>query len=239
MAARRAATVHHLSDGRLTLGVGLGSDRGEYEIRGVDWETRSSRFTEQVELVHRLFNTDRVTYDGDHFQVEDFRLEPHLVRSPDLLVGGSGVKRDDGVRRMSRRVRDRVLEADGWIGAPWRPEAIQSDWTDIAEHAETNDRDPDSIERRVVNYVHLVPDADTEAALDEQRRVFEEFVRPGGLGFAERHYLTGSLDDIRTDLAAYEETGIQETILHAIVTDPTELDRQLRLMADEIQPYFR
>lgn len=239
MEARRAATVHDLSEGRLTLGVGLGSDRAEYEIRGVDWETRSSRLSEQVELVHRLFNEDRVTHEGEHFAVDDFRLEPHSVRPPTLLAGGSGVKRDDGVRRMARRVKDRVLAADGWVGAPWRPEAIESDWNDIVEHAEANDHDPDDLERRVVNYVHLVPDADTETALEEQRRVFDGFVRPGGLDFAERHYLTGSLDDIRADLAAYEETGIQETVLHPVVTDPAALDRQLRLMADEIRPEFR
>lgn len=232
MAARRAATVQYLSDGRLTLGLGMGSDEREYRIVGVPYGDRSARFTEGVELVSRLLAGDRVTFEGEFFRVEDVRIEPDAP-APRVLVGGSGVDVDGG-RRVARRVRERIMLGDGWIGAPWAPDAIASDWADIADHAEASGRDPASIDRLVLNYVHLVP-GDREDALAAQREAFGGFVRPGGLGFAERNYLTGSVDDVRETLAAYADIGIEEAVLQPVPTDPDGLDRQLDLIDEHLR----
>lgn len=239
MLARRAASLQHLSDGRLTLGAGLGSDQREYEIRGVDYATRSDRFTEGLELMLRLFDEDTVSFEGEHFSLDEFRLEPALARPPRVLVGGSGIERDDGVRRMARTVKDRIISADGWVGAPWGPEAIESDWADVADHAAENGREPRSVDRAMLQYVHLVPDADEERALEEQRQVYGEFVQEGGLSFAETHYLTGTIDDIQETLSRYEEIGIRELVLQPVTYDPAEQDRQLELINALLQPHFR
>jgi len=139
---------------------------------------------------------------------------------------------------MAQAVKDRIVSADGWVGAPWAPEHIESDWEDVRDHAEANDRDPDSLDRSVVNYVHVVPDAGPERAEAEQHRVFGDFVQSGGLGFANHNYLTGTVEDICEQLTRYQELGMEEAVLFPVVAGASAQERQLELIADLIKPQF-
>jgi alkanesulfonate monooxygenase SsuD/methylene tetrahydromethanopterin reductase-like flavin-dependent oxidoreductase (luciferase family) len=140
---------------------------------------------------------------------------------------------------MARAVKDRIVSVDGWVAAPWAPDVVESDWTDVREHAEATGRDPQTLDRSLATYVHVVPDADADRAEAEQRRVLGSFVEDGGVDFAYRHYLTGTVDDIRDQLAAYEDLGIQETIVFPVAEGAAAQDRQLELLADLVKPLFR
>src|SRR3954453_17931540 len=47
--AKQAATVDHLSNGRLVLGVAVGGREDDYEASGADFHTRGKRFDEMLE----------------------------------------------------------------------------------------------------------------------------------------------------------------------------------------------
>jgi alkanesulfonate monooxygenase SsuD/methylene tetrahydromethanopterin reductase-like flavin-dependent oxidoreductase (luciferase family) len=88
--ARMAATADAISGGRVTLGMGAGWMAREHEAYGFDFATaraRVARLAEQIELVHRLLNDDRVDFVGEHYRLVN---APGLDR-PDLpiIVGGS------------------------------------------------------------------------------------------------------------------------------------------------------
>ncbi|EMA54416.1 LLM class flavin-dependent oxidoreductase [Halococcus salifodinae] len=74
LVAKRAATLQYLSGQRLTLGFGAGYVEAEFDAAGVPLEERSARYLEGIELIRRLFEEDRVTFDGDFYDVEDFHL---------------------------------------------------------------------------------------------------------------------------------------------------------------------
>lgn len=229
LVAKRAASIQHLSEGRLTLGLGQGYLKQEYDAVNEPFDERGPMYREELELLRRLFNEDKVSYDGDFYDVEDFRLEPKNPRPPRMLVAGVGVERD-GRRFVPRAVKRRVLNADGWIFAPTPPDLLAQDWADIADYIDEKGRDPRRIDRVELNYLHLVPGVDRDVALEKQRKVLGEFFGPErDIEEVEDNYLTGTVEEIQEKIARYAELGIDEVILGPATNDPAELHRQLEL----------
>jgi probable F420-dependent oxidoreductase len=82
LAAKQAAEVDLLSEGRLRFGVGLGWNRVEYEALGQDFSTRGKRIEEQVELLRRLWTEPSLTFEGTYDRVTGAGLAPLPVQQP-------------------------------------------------------------------------------------------------------------------------------------------------------------
>lgn len=93
--AKEAATLDHLSDGRLEVGIGAGWLRSEYEATGIPFDRagiRIGRLAEAIPLIKRLWTEDNVTTQGSFYQATDLSIVPRPVQAPHppLLVGGGG-----------------------------------------------------------------------------------------------------------------------------------------------------
>ena len=64
LVAKQAATVDLLSEGRFTLGVGVGLNIVEYEAMGKDFGNRGKRIEEQIEVLRLLWTKELVTFQG-------------------------------------------------------------------------------------------------------------------------------------------------------------------------------
>ena len=71
-----------LSGGRLDFGVGRGQVVYEYNNFGVDYESRTQRFAEIVDIILGLWSTPGFTYRGRYYQVEDMTITPSPVQRP-------------------------------------------------------------------------------------------------------------------------------------------------------------
>jgi len=238
MVAKRAATIQHLSGRRLTLGLGTGYVEAEFDAVGVPMEERSERYLEGIELLWRLFHEDTVTFDGEFYSVEEFRLEPNLGRPPRLLVGGGGHDTDEG-RRVYRSVKSRLDHADGWIAAPGPLEAVTGDWASFAEYLEAQGRDPSAVEKVALQYLHLVPGEDEAAVARQQRNAYREMVGPArSAEYAMENWLSGTVEAVREALGTYEREGFDEVIIYPVTPDPAAAERQLRRYRDLLLPRF-
>src|SRR4051794_41324949 len=63
--ANRAATIDHLSAGRLVLGIGAGWQINEHAAYGFDLERRVSRFDEAIQILRSLLTQERTTFAGE------------------------------------------------------------------------------------------------------------------------------------------------------------------------------
>lgn len=238
LAAERAATLQHLSEDRLTLGLGLGWVETEYEAVEIPFRERGPRFTEALALFRRLLTEEEVTFDGAFYSVDGFRLEPDVQRPPRILVGGGGTERD-GERYVPEPVKERILRhADGWLAPPRPPASLEADWTEIADHLEDAGRDPTTIDRVGLNWLHLVPDVDADLAREKQRKVFrqERGADPDRTATALTNQLTGSVADVRETIGEYERLGFDQLILGPTTHDPDAADRQLDHWAELLRP---
>ena len=95
--AKMAATVDHISGGRLILGMGAGWFEPEHTAYGIPYHTtgrRARRLVEAVELIKMLFTQDTTTYNGKYYQIKDAPFAPKPLQKPHppILIGGMGPK---------------------------------------------------------------------------------------------------------------------------------------------------
>ena len=71
-----AATTDRLSGGRLFLGVGTGEALNErplgFPFPG--YAERQARMQEALEIMHRLFQGEKLTFDGEHYTTTTAKL---------------------------------------------------------------------------------------------------------------------------------------------------------------------
>ena len=108
--AEVGAFMDVMSGGRFLLGVGLGYRAEEYAIYRVPMSERASRLTESIEIIRRLWNEDRVTHRGRHWQFSEASIAPRPLQSPPppIIVGGQV---DAAIKRAARI-------GDGWLVVP-------------------------------------------------------------------------------------------------------------------------
>lgn len=230
MVAKRVATLQHLSSRRVTLGVGAGYVRAEFDAAGVPMDERSGRLREGLELVNRLLSEESVSFAGEYFSVDGLTIEPRPTIPPRLLAGGEGVGPPDD-REVRPGVAARLAFADGWIAPPRQMKTLEQDWAALQAATEA-----DESEKVALQYVHLVPGAETQARR-EQRRVYGRIVgaeRP--VEEAMTQWLSGTVAQIQERLAAYEAQGFDEVILYPVTHTPAGLERQLDRIETSLQP---
>jgi alkanesulfonate monooxygenase SsuD/methylene tetrahydromethanopterin reductase-like flavin-dependent oxidoreductase (luciferase family) len=92
--AKWAATLDHLSNGRLLLGIGAGWQENEHAQYGIDLgprRVRVDRFAEACEVVVRLLRDDVTDIHGQHYVLTGAIAEPKPIQRPvPILIGAKG-----------------------------------------------------------------------------------------------------------------------------------------------------
>ncbi len=105
--ARETATLDQLSGGRLTLGVGLGSDRfgGEFSLTGevVDDAVRARMLDESLAILTAAWSGEEVRHRGEHYTADGVRFLPRPVQRPGVPIWVAGFP--GKIRPMRRAAR--------------------------------------------------------------------------------------------------------------------------------------
>jgi F420-dependent oxidoreductase-like protein len=96
--ANMAATVDHISGGRLILGLGAAWNEMECTAYGIPLpplKERFDRFDEGVEAMTQLLSQTVSNYSGQYVTLTDARCEPKPLQRPypPITIGGNGRKR--------------------------------------------------------------------------------------------------------------------------------------------------
>jgi alkanesulfonate monooxygenase SsuD/methylene tetrahydromethanopterin reductase-like flavin-dependent oxidoreductase (luciferase family) len=148
LVAKQAATLDHISGGRLVLGLGSGWLEREYTAHGFAWEpsaaARADRLAEAVGLIRRLFCGDQVDEAGTYYRFEQARQAPLPLQNPlPILIGGEG-------RRKTLRVV--AEQADMWHARGDVGNLRDADAA-LREHCAAIGRAVDTIERLTTRWV--------------------------------------------------------------------------------------
>ncbi|MFC4357840.1 LLM class flavin-dependent oxidoreductase [Halobium salinum] len=112
--AEDAATVDLLSDGRLTLGLAIGSNPREFAEFGVPREERAERLADTVSVLRGAWSAGPLDYDSEFHAISaDTSVTPKPDGEVPIMLGGSA---RPAVRRAAR-------EADAWCA----PSALSVD----------------------------------------------------------------------------------------------------------------
>lgn len=97
--AQRLATIDHMCDGRLIVGLGVGWNAEEHRASGTDIETRGRRMDDFIPALLACWEEDPVSYEGPFFQIPSSHVNPKPRRRPVLL---SGMWSKAGLERTAR-----------------------------------------------------------------------------------------------------------------------------------------
>ena len=105
--AQVTSTLDHISGGRAMLGLGSGWTRAEFEMMGApfpDVKPRLRMLDEALEVIKRLWTTERASFDGEFYKLRDAISVPKPVQKPrpPIMLGGSG----KGLLRIAARHAD-------------------------------------------------------------------------------------------------------------------------------------
>jgi probable F420-dependent oxidoreductase len=113
--AKRYGTLDRICDGRLILGVGVGSLEEEFDLLGARFAGRGEQGDDAMRALRAAFGERTPRYAGTHYAFEDFVVDPCGVqRDVPLWVGG----------RTARSLRRAVELADGWAPFALRPDDV-------------------------------------------------------------------------------------------------------------------
>jgi len=118
--AKIVAGVDQMADGRVEFGIGAGWKTEEYHAYGYEFlpaGARVEQLKDTLEICRRMWTSDRASYQGKHYRVEDAVCAPKPVQRPHppIWVGGSGPR----VMRLAARYADGFdLGRRGPAGAP-------------------------------------------------------------------------------------------------------------------------
>ncbi|MCH8107594.1 MAG: LLM class flavin-dependent oxidoreductase [Chloroflexi bacterium] len=107
--AKSLGSLDQLSQGRLTVGLGLGGRLSDYATFGISPEKRVRRFVEVLEVMKRLWVEPEAHYQGTFWQLDGISMEPKPVQKPHPPIWFGG----GHPRALKRAVR----HGDGWMGA--------------------------------------------------------------------------------------------------------------------------
>ena len=189
--AKMLATIDVLSKGRVTVGVGVGWLREEFEALGAPpFERRGAVSDEYLRIFKTLWTQDPASYRGEFYRFESIRCLPHPVQKPHppIWVGGHSKA---ALRRVARL-------GDGWhpVGAnpavPLRPPELRGLLDELFRLTEAEGRDPSTL---TISYKAPVYDPAPDAASG-----------------VERHPFSGGQQAITDDVATFAGLGVSELI---------------------------
>ncbi len=105
LVAKQATSTAVLTGNRLVLGVGTSPWREDYEVLGVDWDTRGRRMDEEIAILRGLAAGGYFEYHGKIFDLPPVKIAPVPTAPIPVLVGGHS---DAALRRAA-------LLGDGWL----------------------------------------------------------------------------------------------------------------------------
>jgi alkanesulfonate monooxygenase SsuD/methylene tetrahydromethanopterin reductase-like flavin-dependent oxidoreductase (luciferase family) len=205
--AKSTASLHAMSGGRLTLGLGVGGRPDDFVAMDRPFETRGRLMDETLELMHRGWAGESLV--ADNVTGGEIPVAPPTPESRvPILVGGNGVA----------AIRRTVRYGDGWTAGGARPDAVRA----MVEQVKAAWRDGGREgEPRLAALVYFgLSDEDVSRA--SLRRYYGfltdyvEFIVEGALR---------SPQAVQDAVKAFEDAGITELVFDPTVPDLDEIER--------------
>ena len=225
--AKQAATLDHLSEGRLIFGVGIGGEfPKEFEACGVPLGERGARLTAAIPLLRQLWSGEPVSYGGRYFGAfSEVSMQPPSRQPgrPPIWVGG---RADAALARAGSL-------ADGWISYVVTPETYRAGLEKIAAAAESAGRKIEHFGTGHLLFARL--DETYDKALDAAAATLSNRYAMDFRRAAERYAALGRPEQVAARIRAFHEAGVRHLVLD-LVGPYEERPQQIDGFARDVLP---
>jgi F420-dependent oxidoreductase-like protein len=220
--AKMAATIDHVSGGRLELGMGAAWFELEHEQYGIPFPrigVRMDMLDEACRIMRSLWTQETTTFDGKHFRLTDARLEPKPVQEHlPLVIGGAGER---------RTLRIVAEHGDIWNTFYGDLDEYRHKLKVLQEHCADVGRDPADVRKSLT--FRAVLDEDERAARERAAALYGDPM-PERL---RRMMVVGTPEQCVERLREYADAGVGDFLLGQLApVDPQTVE----LVAGSVAP---
>jgi probable F420-dependent oxidoreductase len=221
--AKSLTSLDLLSQGRLTVGVGIGNQRPEDAAFGIPLERRVRRFVEGLEVMKALWSQPVVRFTGEFWKLEGIAQEPKPVQQPHPPLW-FGAREPAALRRAVRL-------GSGWMGAGSSSTAdFKAQCQTIRGFLDEAKRDPSTF--TISKRVYIAVDADKSRAEARLRTWFGICYRSADM--ASRVAVWGGANECLDRIAEIVGYGAD----HVLLNPAFDHMEHLELFAQEIVPHL-
>jgi alkanesulfonate monooxygenase SsuD/methylene tetrahydromethanopterin reductase-like flavin-dependent oxidoreductase (luciferase family) len=216
--AKQAATLQSLSQGRMILGVGVGSHPGEYEQVGAEYHSRGHDLDTAIGELHRAWRSGIGATWGDMASSDAAARYLQLPPPPPVpvWVGGSSKA---ALQRAARL-------GDGWMPLFLDVDEYGDAVEQLGKEVDGAGRAPRSVTPAMVLFVSINDERDRGRANGTGWMGSLYGIPPKAF---ERHLVTGTAGEVAARVAAYRAVGAEHIAIY--VADDQPIDQFARLMA--------
>jgi probable F420-dependent oxidoreductase len=220
--AKAVSSIDHLSGGRLTLGIGLGTTTRLYGAYGLPEERRVARFIEGVKVMKALWTQENATLEGEYFQLAGVGMEPKPTQRPYPPLWF-------GAHTEAAQLRA-IRHGDGWMGAGSTD--LNEFFIEVARiQTMLAEAGKDTSTFPLSKRIYLSIDDDEAKAKQRIETQFGEFYGSAG-SVADSWAIYGSASKCLETLHCMRDAGLTHIMLHPVPVDM----RHLELIATQIAP---
>ncbi len=225
---RQASTLNSLTNGRVSIGVGLGGSKEEYRrLHGeLDTPNRGAMMDDFLGALNAYRTNPLEGYSGKYVEFDAIHTGklPSDDQLPIFVAGASA------------SVFPRIARyADGWIDSHHSPDEIHDALNSLTEIFASTGRKESPIVLRQFN-VSLAPTQDRADALVDEILGEGAAARPPS-GVDRR--LIGTPEAISTRLTEYVDAGVSEICAIFFGKDVNAVTDQIRMFTDQVLPKLR
>lgn len=216
VAAKQLASLEHLSEGRLHVGLGVGWLQEEYDVLGVPFKERGRRFDEHLALLERVMSGDDVTFDGAYTRIKipmGFQPTPGPARRLPFYIasGGKGRVSDAALRRLVKVAGFMTAHEPPDVVADVHENQLQPAWqaagrTDELKIVARAPIDLDASSTSLIELFHRYESAGVTTFVLDNRTIDTRDGRPAPL----RHRFARFIDEILPEFPPHQEENVDE-----------------------------
>ena len=105
LVAKAVATAAVISHDRVTLTLGVGWSKDEYQLMQQDFHTRGKRCDEMIEILRKLWSGEMVEHHGEFYRFDRLEMNPAPATTIPIWVGGISTAAHQRAARLG----------DGWL----------------------------------------------------------------------------------------------------------------------------
>lgn len=199
---KMAETISEVGGGRFILGLAAGANRPDFDMAGIPFSYRSSRFEEALSIVYPLLKEGHVDHHGKHYEANDAYNVPRSLAEPaggvPLVIGTKGER----MRKLTAQL------ADGWYSG-WQvsPETLTPQMDALDAACDEIGRNPLTLSRLTGTHVAMT----------------------GCLGFRPNP-LTGAPEEIAEKIRGFREAGANHFLVSLDPCTPAAIEEFARVV---------
>lgn len=225
LVANMIATLDNASKGRITLGLGVGWMKGEFESLGISYENRGKIADETIEILKKVWTKNQTSYKGKHFQFDAITVNPKPLQKPypPIWVGGNS----------NAAIRRTVSLGDGWIPTDYAVAEYEKGLEQLRKECAVRKRKTETI--TVASHLYISIAKSHEKAV----KAIEFLAKMTGdpISEVENWSIVGTPSEVEARIKQYVKAGVTHHIFSFPRTGSEE--EAYELLASEVISAFK